>query len=683
MSSPSPNYEELLQEPISEILSSSPPHPAAHVRSRKPKKPPPITPKRFTRFFTPRSSVHGPSSSSASQGNSGRQLQELTRTALNRRNNARSTPRKTVKFEDAMAGQEVHTPQVQSRKRKLAYPSPESSPAHSSPSKRSRYALAPPISILEDEHPINPTPIRRLKSLGSTSRILQRSFGGSLAVGRGFVQDHCSLWHDQMAEFYSGPDDYHKLQQRGPPLCTASCNTTSLVAVGDESGHIHLLDADTAFDFIDPHISFKAHTNAIMDLDFSSDDSHMASGSGDQTAQILDVRTQQCLHVLAKHKSSVKQVRFQPGDDKIVATSSRDGCVQIWDLRCKGGSNNIHSVWGPDAPYVGSITTMRAAHDDYGSINVGPVNSKPLMDAVGISEAVSRRGEISVTALSFLPNGRQHLLLTASDASTRVKLWDIRARYPRNGPAVPIATTIQPDSHTRHRQWAINSLALSSDASRFYALSKDNTIYAYSTSHLILGVAPELSSSAASTPPKYSPKGRQGLGPMYGFRHAKLHAGTFFVKASLRRASGDRPELLAVGSTTGCPVLFPTDEKFLLGKTQRQEEESDDLPQVLSENGSKPTLSRASSVSSRFPSSLTDTIPIYSHGTPLVEGHAKEVSSVCWAKNGTLVSISDDRRIRRWMEGPQARQLRVGGETEGRRWGCGWAEASKDINEED
>src|SRR6186713_403382 len=101
-----------------------------------------------------------------------------------------------------------------------------------------------------------------------------------------------------------------------------------------------------------------------MDVQFSSDDSYLATGSGDQTAQIIDVRTQQCVSVLARHKSSVKQVRFQPGDDKIVATSSRDGAVQIWDLRCKGGNINVHSAWGPDAPYASSIRTLAAAHAD-------------------------------------------------------------------------------------------------------------------------------------------------------------------------------------------------------------------------------------------------------------------------------------------------------------------------------
>ena len=651
------------QEPTPELFSSPP----AHAATRKQKRPPPITPKRFTRFFTPRNSSHG--SSRASLSSSERQLQDITRTAINR-NHAitRTTPRKTVNFVDIETTQ-TQTPSSSTRKRRYPYLSPESSPAqfHSSPSKRSRYFTPEPVEVYEDEPgieepPVFVAPIRRIGTLGGTSRRLQRSFGGLLSVGRGFRQDHCTWWQDQTAEFYSSADDVHSLSQNAPPFCTASCNTNSLLAIGDEDGFIHLVDSEG--DFSKAHISWQAHFNAVMDVQFSSDDSYLAAGSGDQTAQIIDVRTQQTLSVLAKHKSSVKQVRFQPGDDKIVATSSRDGAVQIWDLRCKGGDVSVHSAWGSDAPYASVVRTLAAAHAD-----VGLPNNVATRVAHGKTETISRRNDVSVTALSFMPEGRQHLLLTASDASTCVKLWDIRGRYSLRGPAIPIATTRHPESHNKHRHFAINSLTLSGDASRLYALSKDNTVYAYSTNHLILGTAPELSTTSSSKQ-KYCQVGQEGLGPIYGFRHNKFHAGSFYVKASLRKAFDDKPEMLAVGSTDGCPVLFPTDETFLKREVRRHEEEADDLPDMTPRSILRSSSSRLSS------SRSLDTIPIYEHGTPLIRGHDAEVTSVSWAKNGSLISVSDDHRVRRWVEGTQARELRTGGEGEGRRWQCGWAAVS-------
>ena len=68
-----------------------------------------------------------------------------------------------------------------------------------------------------------------------------------------------------------------------------------MLAIGDEDGYIHLQDSEG--DFSTPTVTWKAHTNAIMDLQFSSDDLHLAAGSGDQTASIIDVRTQQTLAV--------------------------------------------------------------------------------------------------------------------------------------------------------------------------------------------------------------------------------------------------------------------------------------------------------------------------------------------------------------------------------------------------
>ncbi|KAF2276376.1 WD40 repeat-like protein [Westerdykella ornata] len=699
--------------------------------SRKPKKPPPITPKRFTRFFTPRNSRRMPSGTKSS-----RKLQDITRSAINRAphgtHRKTTTPRKTVNFAD-VPSEKVQTPQLSSRKRRAAaaYLSPVSSPLQSSPSKRPRHVTPPPADFLEDELPIieepphYPTPIRRLRTSGGPSRTLQRSFGGLLGTGRGFIRDHCVAPHDYTADFYSSSHDFHQLPQGAPPFCTASCNTNSMVAVGDEDGWLHLLDADEDTDFTKATLSFRAHTNAIMDVQFSSDDMYIATGSGDQTAQILDARTQQCVHILAKHKSSVKQVRFQPGDDRIVATSSRDGAVQIWDLRCKGGNTSIHSAWGRDAPYASSIRTLAAAHADsafqHASNSLSTSfkgNHNSSSSSTSKPDALSRRGDISVTALSFLPDGRQHLLLTASDASTCVKLWDIRGRYSLRGPALPISTTKHPESHTRHRHFAINSLTLNSDASRLYALSKDNTVYAYSTAHLILGFAPELSLAHSASQKYYGNtdpgRVREGLGPLYGFRHANFHAGSFYVKASLRRASGAHAEMLAVGSTDGCPVLFPTDENLLRrergrshlnGEEDGEDDPNDDddgLPLLVPANtkasntrnriSTRQSLSsisgsstRASTNTASSSSFLTDTIPIYSHvGTPLIRGHEAEVTSVTWALNGTLVSVGDDCKVRHWKEGAaMARELRGCGEGEGRRWMAGWAAVERREDEDD
>ena len=259
--------------------------------------------------------------------------------------------------------------------------------------------------------------------------------------------------------------------------------------------------------------------------------------------------------------------------------------------------------------------------------------------------------------------------------SSSVKVWDLRTTHNhRRGRATPLSTTVQPDSHSKYRHFGLSSLSLSTDASRLYALCRDNTVYAFATSHLIVGSAPELSSS--SKPRRIGGgKDKAGLGPNYGFRHPSLHATTFYVKTAVRPAKDDKSEILAVGSSDNTPILFPTDERYL---SQQQHKPGPQLPRIAS---ARPALSRVNSFS--LSAKLEDTIPIYQHGTPLVRGHTREVTAVAWAHNGELVSVSDDYTVRCWREGHQARELRSTGESEGKRWGCGWAETSQGWDDDD
>ena len=408
--------------------------------------------------------------------------------------------------------------------------------------------------------------------------------------------------------------------------------------------------------------------------------------------------TRRVVSTLPGHTSSVKQVHFQPGSaqNSILATSSRDGSVQIWDLRCKGVEGPVRRLQvSLDADAQGSADAsprqMAWARPVNSIFDAHPERrpqrnvSAPLTRAAAAIEG-SQRGESpgSVTALAFLPPGREHLLLTASEGNACIKLWDLRTTHThRRGRAVPLSTTRQPDSHDRYRHFGINAMALSGDGGRVYSLCRDKTIYAYSTNHLILGHAPELS-HPDGRPRRSGGGGKEGLGPIYGFRHPQLHTATFYVKLGLRRAADDRSELLAAGSSDGCAVLFPTDESYMAkaqcGNTRGAGpvtlSGAPPTPMTPSTPGTpRPGLQRSGSglgLSGR----LMDTIPIYQHGSALIRGHQKEVTGVSWTSEGELITVGDDFLVRCWREGAQARDLRRGGEQEGRRWGSGWADAA-------
>lgn len=248
----------------------------------------------------------------------------------------------------------------------------------------------------------------------------------------------------------------------------------------------------------------------------------------------------------------------------------------------------------------------------------------------------------------------------------------------RRGRAMPLSSTKTPESHDSHREFGLTSMSLSGDGGRLYTVCRDNTIYAYSTAHLIIGHAPELSLSE-SRPRRTGGSDKEGLGPIYGFRHPQFHASTFYVKSALRLATREHSELLAVGSSDGCAVLFPTDERYLKPKDSYGVHEVAIQHPYSSRQRQGAWLKLHTTSFAR----LHDTIPIYHQGTALLRGHSREVSCVSWTSRGELVTVGDDLSARCWREGPKARDLRVHGETEGRRWGCGWAEAEGDLDDDE
>lgn len=652
---------------------SSPP--ASSITSSRQRGLPSVTPKRFSRFFAPRSSTASRSKSSR-QSRSARHLRDITNSAANRgKTGTRRTPKKALDF--AQENVPTSTP-----KKRKAPTEPESSPIQDSPSRKSQRLIAREDTPVDDvELPQIEEflpPIHKLRISTSSSQILRRSFGSFSHWPRrkgGFTTDT----KHYTAGFHSNSSDVQQFSTL--PFVTAACNTNTLTAVGTEEGAVCLIESakDLPPAMGRLQLTMWPHGNAIMDLTLSADDRLLATAAGDQSSRIMDVPTQETKYYLKGHTSSLKQVRFQPDNDNLVVTSARDGMVQIWDLRCTGVvsefqdertiysqpasgpvpsatqiPNSRHRKWSSSVNMLRPYATLASAHSDAKLVRT----SHPDSDLDKDEKTSRRRGDVSVTSISFL-SSRPHLLLTASEASTTVKIWDIRANHPRRTGPKPLSQTQYPDSHTRHRHFGVNALALSSDDARLYVLSRDNTVYAYATNNLLLGSSD--SRGVAEAP-----------GPLYGFRHTALHATSFFVKMSLRRATPSKPELLAVGSSDGTPVLFPTTEPTL---SARGRYSSIPLP-------SEPSTPLSFS---QRETRMTDAIPIYETGTALVGGHGgKEVSSVAWNSEGDLTTVSDDYSVRFWREdADEARRLRVNQDNDGSRWGCGWADCGEGWDDDD
>lgn len=651
---------------------------------------PSVTPRTFRRFFTPREC-----SRDGSRKKGRNSLTELSSSGVNSKKRtlqAKSPARKL--FDDDTPSNSPET---------LLWEQTKSSPIwsreefDSSPLKRVKFrhdALDNELDLLssdeEDNTPQGPSFIPTIRPshyrsyLGDSLR-RQLSLTSSPLQKASFSMDP----RYDTARYYSIPDDVflcHSLPNSQPrtvmPFCSAACHTNSLVAIGDEDGIIRILEssAGAARRFPDPLLSFQAHNNALLDLEFSKDDKLLATASGDQSCQIIDMLSQKAVYMLKGHTSSAKQVRFQPGsNDSVIATSSRDGSIQIWDLRCSSRSNPSTRV---EVSFNGieedQVTTTVGAPVRYGSrinviedahfASVLPNNTSSLFLAGKNTDrriqTLQSRSEPSVTALSFLSSSNPHIILSGSDSQATIKVWDIRMNHNHRHQTTPISTTELPARHNRYRHFGLTSMAVSTDASRLYTLCKDNTVYVYSAAHLTLGGGQELSSTIFH--PRRSIPEKPGAGPLYGFHHPKISISSFYVKLSLRAPKDKISEMLAVGSSNGCAVLFPTDERSFLRPR----------------SGTMPT--QPVFREKWQPSPEDSGIPIYSHGTALIRGHEKEVTSVSWTSEGNLVTLGDDTRCRVWRsDGDIARNIRQGGEQEGRRWGHGWAEIDAEWDDGD
>jgi WD40 repeat protein len=428
------------------------------------------------------------------------------------------------------------------------------------------------------------------------------------------------------------------------------------------------MDSASTSDFSKAHVKFRAHHNAVMDIAFSSDDYSLATASGDQTARVTDMQTQQTMCILSGHKSSVKQVRFHPSDNNMVTTSARDGCVQLWDLRC-GSKSAVQNFRASIKGRAGDGTEPETRFGRCLGVGYGHRSGRRPYGS-------DNRSELSITSFQHLLNGREHMIVTSSEVDASVKLWDLRNAGRRN--PVPLASTPLPESHGNKRNFGINAMVLSGDGSRLYTVCRDAAVYAYSTNQLVLGHAPEMSSAPSRRRMLKQPMA--GLGPLYAFKNPQLRLATFFVRASMRPAKGDKCEMLAVGSSNYGPILFPTDERHV-PRPERPSQQENDPDEDGDEDMGLPS---AAPVKTATKKTMQTGTQVFEHGTALVGAHDKEVTSLAWTMDGALVSVSDDFSARCWREeADQARSLRTAGDFGGGRWRSGWAAVDAAWDEDD
>jgi len=92
--------------------------------------------------------------------------------------------------------------------------------------------------------------------------------------------------------------------------------------------------------------TIPGHTDAVLDIKFSPDGRHLASGSGDTTVRFWNLGTQLPLHQCRGHRDHVLCVAWSP-DAQLLASGGMDGLVHLWDPATGAGLGacQAHKQW--------------------------------------------------------------------------------------------------------------------------------------------------------------------------------------------------------------------------------------------------------------------------------------------------------------------------------------------------
>ncbi|EEB08271.1 WD repeat protein Cdt2 [Schizosaccharomyces japonicus yFS275] len=348
---------------------------------------------------------------------------------------------------------------------------PESSPA--APSKKHKLWDFPELDgngskarkkLFQRTPILHKPPKKPVRHASIATELLQRGLG----ISRGINIRDTNITGSRfcLQNYYSRPSDCLTMLDQ-LPFSVAFANHESLLAVCTETGALELIDTKPRCNSVygmDDDRSIQrihgwlAHNNAVFGVTFSEDDSLLATASGDQTSNIFDLATQQCITRLGRrgvegyHSHSVKEVSFCQNSPYNLMTCSRDGSIIFWDMR-------THGITIDGDHYQKPVLRINQAHEANGRT-------------------------CSITAAEWIPTSTTQAV-SACSANSIVKLWDLRNIHSLHPSA--IASTPEPQNNAR-RAFGITSLSVSPMGDRVYACSRDNSVYAYAPSHLEAGV---------------------------------------------------------------------------------------------------------------------------------------------------------------------------------------------------
>lgn len=165
---------------------------------------------------------------------------------------------------------------------------------------------------------------RLLKKLDSQVKTIDITPDGKTVAG-GSIDGKVYLWNSSNFE-----NQIVILDQKSPVHKVSFNNAGNILAVGDETGNVTIIDLSQGFDKNKENIVLTGHHARINDIKFSNDDFYMATAGFDGRVQLWVMNDLDHLPiVLRDHDSYVWSLNFSRNGDYLLS-GGKNGTIKIW-----------------------------------------------------------------------------------------------------------------------------------------------------------------------------------------------------------------------------------------------------------------------------------------------------------------------------------------------------------------
>jgi WD40 repeat protein len=232
----------------------------------------------------------------------------------------------------------------------------------------------------------------------------------------------------------------------------------------------------------------KGHTSRVRSVAFSPNNRLLASSMSDGTVLLWDTHTNECVAVLQGHTGSVESVAFSP-DSRLLASVAFDKTVWLWDVAEQKSASPMHVLQG----HTSVVWSVSFSPDGW---QLASASEDCTVRLWGVPEGVPGlvlQHARHVTCVAFSPVVGSNMLASGSNDFI-VRLWDVNNQQ------------VLHELHG-HVHWMLG-IAFSPDGSQLVSGSYDKTVRLWRVaSGKLLKVLTEHSNTVLSV--AFHPNGKQ------------------------------------------------------------------------------------------------------------------------------------------------------------------------------